>query len=228
MPKTLAVAALATTLLVPTAGRAQVAVVDEGSFTITVNGAPAGRENFWIRTTPDPRGTVYIATATSVIGGRRIEPRELAAENGSALRYDVKLTENGDVQQTSGVVDRSRMSLSVRNARGESSREFVVADGALILDEDIFHQYFFLARRGASGAVPVIVPRRNAQVTARVSTSGSEPLAIGGTTLQARHLVVAQGGVSTDVWVDADGRVLKVAIPSRGLVALRDDPPKDR
>jgi hypothetical protein len=224
----LAVAALTTILLQPATGYAQVTVVDEGSFTITVNGTAAGRENFWIRTTPDPRGTVYIATATSVIGGRRIEPRELAAENGSALRYDVKLTTNGDVQQTSGVIERSRMSMNIRNARGESAREFVVSDGALILDEDIFHQYFFLARRGTQGTVPVIVPRRNAQVTARVSTSGSEALTIGGATLQARHLVVAQGGVTTDVWVDADGRVLKVAIPSRGLIALRDDPPKDR
>ena len=32
-------------------------------------------------------------------------------------------------------------------------------------------------------------------------------------------------GVIREVWVDDAGRVLKVAIPSRNIVALRDDPP---
>jgi hypothetical protein len=36
---------------------------------------------------------------------------------------------------------------------------------------------------------------------------------------------VDAAGISTDVWLDARGRVLRVAIPSRGFVAVRDAPP---
>jgi hypothetical protein len=34
------------------------------------------------------------------------------------------------------------------------------------------------------------------------------------------------GGGDRDLWVDASGRVLKVAIPGRGLVAQRNEPPR--
>jgi len=73
----------------------------------------------------------------------------------------------------------------------------------------------------------VIVPRRNTQVTMRVADAGTEKLAIGGTTLDARHYTIADpGGADREVWADSAGRLLKVAIPSRGVVALRDDPPR--
>ena len=51
-------------------------------------------------------------------------------------------------------------------------------------------------------------------------------VSIGTTELDAKHIVVTEpSGATRDVWVDAKGRVLKVAIPSRNVVALRDDPP---
>lgn len=205
--------------------RAQVTVADEGSFTITVKGERVGRENFWIRTTPDPRGPVYIATATSIVGGRKMEPRELADPNGVPLGYDLKIS-GDDVLQLSGRIERGRMGLSVRTPRGESKREFLVSDNAVLIDDDVYHQYFFLARRKASGSVPIVIPQRNAQVMARVTQGEHEPLTIGGATVDARRLVVSEGGVTRDIWVDASGRVLKVAISSRGVVALRDDPPR--
>jgi hypothetical protein len=61
----------------------------------------------------------------------------------------------------------------------------------------------------------------------RVADAGTEKLAIGGTTLDARHYTIADpGGANREVWADSTGRLLKVAIPSRGVVALRDDPPR--
>lgn len=226
MIRSLPLAAILVATVASSSASAQVTVADEGSFTVTVKGERVGRENFWIRTTPDPRGPVYIATSTSIINGRKMEPRELADPNGVPLGYDLKISGDGDAQQISGRIERGRMSMSIRTPRGESKREFMVSDGAVLIDDDVFHQYFFLARRNSQGSVPIVIPRRNAQVMARVTQEGSEPVAIGGTTVDARHLVISETGVTRDVWVDASGRVLKVAIPSRGVIALRDDPPK--
>ena len=73
----------------------------------------------------------------------------------------------------------------------------------------------------------VIVPRRNTQVTMRIADAGADKVTVGGTALDALHYTIADpGGADRDVWADASGRLLKVAIPSRGVVALRDDPPR--
>jgi hypothetical protein len=130
-------------------------------------------------------------------------------------------------QLLSGQVQRGRFSARTQTPRGMSAREYIVADGALILDDDIFHQYFFVARADRSGTVPVVVPRRNVQVAMQVETKGFERLTIGGTPIEARRLVVIEpNGETRGVWVDGQGRVLRVAIPARGVVAQRDDPPK--
>jgi hypothetical protein len=65
------------------------------------------------------------------------------------------------------------------------------------------------------------------QVTIRVEDRGSEPVAIGGRSLQATRLLLTEpGGASREVWADANGRVLRVVIASRGIVAERDEAPR--
>jgi hypothetical protein len=211
-----------------------VTTVDEGSFSITRNGAPAGREEFSIRKTPGGEGgAVYVASATVAYDGRRLSPALRADATGSPLAYQVEVKVGSEVQERlTGQVGRGRFSALTKTPRGESAKEYVVSDGALILDDDVFHQYFFVAQSSRVGGstVAVVVPRRNAQLAMRVDERGGESVTVGGRALSARHLVLregaAPGGAERDVWVDAQGRVLKVSIPSRGIVALRDEPPR--
>lgn len=204
--------------------------MDEGSFTITRDGRPAGREEFSIRRTPGGEsGTSYVASATVSYDDRRLSPALRADAGGSPIAYQVEVRVGSEVQERlTGQVGRGRFSALTKTPRGESSKEYVVADGALILDDDVFHQYFFVAQGRRSGAVPVVVPRRNTQLTMRVEERGAEEVTIGGRRLAARHLVLRDpaGGADRDIWVDTQNRVLKVEIPSRNLVALRDDAPR--
>jgi hypothetical protein len=49
---------------------------------------------------------------------------------------------------------------------------------------------------------------------------------IGGQAIAAtRYIVSTPGAPERQVWIDATGRVLKVSVPTLGIVALRDDPP---
>ena len=221
--------AVATASILTTVASAQVVVVDEGSFSITVNGERAGREEFRIRSTPGPRGSTIIAQATvSFNDRRRVMPALSVDSLGAPLGYDVEVKNGPDTEEKlNGTISRGRISVRIRNPRGESAKEYVVANGAFILDDDVFHQYYFLARSKRTGSVPVVIPRRNVQVTFRVSSAGSESIQIGSQTLSAEKLVLTEpGGEAREVWVDSAGRVLKVVIPARGLTALRDDPPR--
>jgi hypothetical protein len=225
--KTLTLVALAATAL-PLTGRAQVATLDEGSFTVTVKGDRVAREDFRIRRTPSgPSGSEVVSTSTASYGTRRVLSQLQSDSGGAANLYVLDVRDSGTGNEHfEGAVGRNRVSAKVRNARGESLNEFMVSPGAVVIDDEVFHQYYFLTRRPA-GSVSVIVPRRNTQVVMRITDAGSDKVAIGGTSLDARHFTIADpGGADREVWADASGRLLKVAIPSRGVVAVRDDPPR--
>ena len=85
-----------------------------------------------------------------------------------------------------------------------------------------------MARHAGRGeALAVVVPRRNVQVTMRVENQGAEAVTVGGRSMAATHLVLTEpGGASRDVWADAQGRVLRVAMPGHGVVVERDEPPR--
>lgn len=210
------------------AASAQVTTVDEGSFTISRGGDRIGREEFSVRRTPGEGGAVYVASATVSYTDRRLSPALRTDEHGTPVAYQVEVRAGTEVQERlTGQVGRGRFSALTRTPRGESSKEFVVSEGAVVIDDDVFHQYFFIAMGARAGAVPVVLPRRNTQVSMRVESKGTEPLTIGGRSIEARHLVLHEpGGVDRDVWVDSANRVLKVSLPARGVVALRDDPPR--
>jgi hypothetical protein len=213
--------------LTPALVVAQVTTVDAGSFTITRDGAAAGREEFVIRSTPGPTGRQYVASATVTIADRRLAPALNTDSSGAPVKYQVETRAGGDDRELlSGQVGRGRFSARVQSARGESAKEYIVANGALILDDDVFHQYFFLSRRAPVGPVPVVVPRRSTQLTMRVEPLGGERVTVGGRALEARRFRLTEpGGTVRELWTDDAGRVLRVEIPSRGVVAVRDDPP---
>lgn len=203
-------------------------IIDQGSFTITVANQRTGREDFRIEGTPGASGALeYVARATVVFGDRRLTPALHSDSMGAPSDYQIESrgTTTGS-ERWSGKITRGRVSARINNARGESAKEYIVTDGALILDDDVFHQYYFLARRSNDARMAIVVPRRNAQLVLTVSSAGADRVTIGTKDLEARHIVLTEpSGATRDVWVDAKGRVLKVAIPARNLVAQRDDPP---
>lgn len=203
--------------------------MDQGSFTITLRGARVGREEFRIRRTPASDTSVnYVASATVTLGGRRLAPDLRTDTNGGLLAYRVDARGEGrSDERLKGAVERGLFTAVLTSPRGEAAREYVVSDGAVILDDDVFHQYYFVARHAGRDTLAVVVPRRSVQVAMRLERRGGELVTIGGRAVPATHLVLTDpAGAARDVWADADGRVLKVSLGVRGLVAERDEPPR--
>jgi hypothetical protein len=202
-------------------------IIDQGSFTITHNGQRAGREDFTIAGTPAANPQELIAKATVVYGDRRLIPELRADSQLTPYTYSVEVKNAGASQEKwRGSILRGRVSAKIENSRGEAAKEFIASEGALILDDDVYHQYYFVARKVTNGTVAVIIPRRNSQQMLKVSSAGADRVTIGTQEIEARHLVLTdESGEQRDLWVDSKARVLKVSIPSKGIVALRDDPP---
>ena len=231
LPALLALAAAPGLPGVAAAAGAQVVTVDEGSFTVTRGGAKLGREEFRIVRQPAAGGVAYVARGVGAYGERRITPALQSDSIGAPLRYQVEVRVTGAVdQRLTGQTGGGRFTAQVQTPTGEASREYLLPPASVVLDDEVYHQYYFLAlhrRRDPGAAFPVLVPRRNQQGTMRVTASVPERLTIGGQPLDAAHLTLADpSGARRDVWLDAQGRVLKVAVPASDVVALRDDPPR--
>ncbi|HEY0971533.1 MAG TPA: hypothetical protein VGE02_11255 [Gemmatimonadales bacterium] len=226
--RTVAALSLAAALVIHPAAT-QPATVDEGSFTITRGGAPAGREQFRILSTPGIDGDILKSQAAVTIDGRTITTSYATDAGGAPQSYSVEVREGGAVaERATGSGRPGRISVDAQSSTSRSAREYVASAGVLVFDDDVFHQYYFLAQRGVgNGRVPVVFPRRNVQEAMRVRQAGSDPVVIADRAVPASRLVLVEpGGAEREIWVDAENRVLKVAIPGRNLVAVRDAPPR--
>lgn len=204
------------------------AVVDEGTFTVSREGVPVGRESFRVIRAPAPGGQVYQATGTSVIGETKATSRLGTDSVGRPVAYESDVSELGQLlQRLRGRGRPGRFSVLAQTRTGESAREYVLPNGTLVLDEDVFHQFFFVGLAAQAREIVVISPRTAQQHVMRLQAGGEETVEIAGRALAARRYSLGDGQGQRKVWVDAQGRLLKVEIPDRGCVALRDDPPKN-
>lgn len=202
--------------------------LDEGTFLISRNGAPLGRESFRITQSRTPT-EAYRATAQVALGDRRIVPTLTCDSLGAPLSYDVSV----DGGPTSGARYQARarpgrFSSLLRTRDGESTREYVVPAGVIVLDDEVVHQLYFVTMGGRrSGSVTVLSPRSGVQAVARLDDLGPSTVDISGNPMPATHFALgAPGFPRREFWTDAGGRVLKVVIPERGIIAQRDEPPR--
>lgn len=215
----------------PRAVVAQVVPVDEGSFTVSRGGARLGREEFRILRQPSGATSAYVARATGVYGDRRITPALQTDAEGTPERYQVEVRRGGAVeQQVSAQTAGTHFRAQTRTDAGEAAREYLIEPGTVVIDDELYHQYYFLVRRAAGGngaRVSVLAPRRNAQSVVTVTLDGTERVNVGGRPIEARHYVLTDRAAGRrEVWADAQGRVLRVVLPAEGIEAVRDDVPR--
>lgn len=222
------VVALLLTLVADTAAAQSSAVVDEGTFSVSQKGAPIGRESFRIIRAPAPGGQVFLATGTSVLGDTKVTTRLGTDSSGVPVSYETEHRQQGQlVQRLQGRGRPGRFSVLKHTKRGESAREYVLNNGALLMDEDVFHHFYFVPIVAKYDNLVVIAPRSADQGRFRVEARGSENVDIAGRSIPAsRFALIDSEDRSGEVWIDDKGRLLKVAISEKGLVALRDDPPR--
>ena len=215
-------AALVAATLGPALAGAQVATVDRGAFTILRDDRPVGREEFEIRSMPGIDGASLEARGTATVDGRAVTTTLSTSANGTPQSYRVEVRAGGEVaERATGQAAPGRLRVEAQSAGGRAAREFANGEATVVLDDGVFHHYYFLARRASAGGATAIVPRRSAQASLRVSGGEAASVSVGGREVPAtRHAVTGGDGPARTIWVDGEGRLLRVA--AGGLVAVRD------
>jgi len=221
-------AIIATTLACAGILPAQVTTIDEGSFTLYVKGEQVGREHFSIHRAPDAGGFSILAQSNVSRGDRTLAAALRTDTLGRLLGYSLNIRDSsGANTSVSATISGGRVRVRVATAVGDASGEMRLDPQAVVLDEEVVHQYYFVARHLAAGHVQVLVPGKMARDSLRLGTRGQGPVEVGNGTVPGTHLTVVDGsGILTDLWVDRMGRVLRLAVPARNFVAVRDEPPR--
>lgn len=206
--------------------------IDEGTFRLVIDGREVGTERFAIQlrgsgptaeTTATGSVTLDSATGEDVtttvsFSGLDLRPAQYTVSVGG---------EGGD--RLSGRVSGRRVSARIVSTAGENVREYLVSEGAIIIDDAVAHQHYFLARRVRAGEmrVPVIVPRDASQAWVEVEVLPAETLTVAGTPVECRKLRLTGGsGGARILWTDDADRIIRFEIPDRSFVAERTAVPR--
>lgn len=205
---------------------AQTVTLDEGTFRVLVGGIEVGTETFTIRQNGSGLDATIIAngrTVTNGEGGTRALNASLEIA-GASLRpagYVIRV-EGGD--QIKGTFLGRRVTAITVSSTAERVREYLVSEGAIVVDETVAHQHYFLARRVPDGGtrVPLVTPSENRQSFVEVTVEADSPTTIGGERVRAfRYHVIPAQGDERFFWADESGRVLRLEIPTRDLIVER-------
>ena len=226
-PRAMALLTLALLLASSKPASAQGIVVDEGTFELSIRGQPAGTEDFLIRRSSAGPDAQIIATAEVSINGPQgqLELRPALQVLGQTLAVSAYQTKVSGAREEEVFVTAGdgRFLLRIRSTRGEQERELRAAPGMLVLDTGVAHQHFFLSLRLMSGNGPLvaIVPREGRQVEVTLVESSQETIQIAGQAVESERLSLTVDQDSRDIWVDSEGRVLRVSDSASGYSAVR-------
>ncbi len=207
------------------------ATPDVGSFTILRDGSRVGREQFSLRRVSSPDGIEFELRAESAIGERRLATRLEIDSAGTPMRYSAEVREGtAVVLKLGGQRVRGRFATLARTDRGEAAREYLLPDGTLVLEDQSFHQAAVLwlgPDRLINEPRSALAPMDNSERSIRVTLeSATDMVVVAGVRLSASRWAVDDPRNARVIWTDADGRILRVLIPSLGLEAVRDDVPR--
>jgi hypothetical protein len=198
--------------------------IDEGVFVVRVDTQEVARESFRLSHGRLSRGETGWILATTIRYDRArpvIVLAPILEVNGDTmpvtLQYDV-----ADPRQPSrilGELGRGRFTVRLVARATERAREFSTGDKAVVLDDSVFALYMFAAWRAAAGPTPLtaIFPRALRRDLVQVQDRGQASTSLNRDPARLRHITVDGGPETVHLWLDDNGRLMKVEIPSRHL-----------
>ena len=207
--------------------------LDQGTFTLYLNGTRIGEERFVIRQESDRDSGLVMVSAAEInlkLDGRtmRIQAAlEAAGTPPTPRRYEAKIN-GSDLTTIVATVLPDRVVLHVQSPEGEEMKQLLVPGESAILDRYIAHHYFFACKLlgdRSSAEINAIVPRDRTQRPLRIEDLGPESVPINGQELRLRHITMTDREETVHhVWLDGD-KVMKVEVPLAGFGADRSDLP---
>ncbi len=198
------------------------APLDSGVFVVRQDTVEIARESF--RLLAGRAGGFTLTATTRYDRGRPVVVLtpviEFTADSQFAtLQYDI--ADPREPLRILGQLGRGRVTLRYLAHAIERAREFPAGAATVVLDDSVFALYQAAAWRPGI-TVTVIYPRGAHRATLIARDLGVEATTVNRDPASLRHLVLS-GGTNGPVhlWLSADGRLLKVEVPGRRVVAER-------
>lgn len=197
--------------------------LDAGTYEVLLNGELVGLERFVVQSDGAAvRAAARITSSHEAAGIVAGEVRLLLDPAYRPDRYELKPS-GGDLGSIVGLRRANRLRMQTESEEGERVKEFVAPGDLVILERGFAHHYFLLlglVRESSGGQqLSLVVPSEGRQFRATIRDEGED--SVPGQAVTARRYVVEGGGETHTLWASADGRVLRVEIPTLGWTARR-------
>lgn len=217
-----AVAATLLALLVEAPAPASAQEIDAGRLAIEEGGARVGTESYRIWR---DAGTVRARARITGEGGGGSGATEFLLQTDANFRPVLyKVVGNGG-EAAEATLTGDRLNLHVTTSGGERWKEFLARGSVAILEPRVAHHYLLVIRalrEAAPGSrITVIVPTRTEQTPLVVSAREADQVTIGDRRVAATRYDLELLGSTRRVWVDGNGRLLRLEDPASGRVATR-------
>jgi hypothetical protein len=139
-----------------------------------------------------------------------------------ALAFDV--TANGKSQRITGQPGPGRFTLRYVAPGLERAREVAAGPQIVVADDSVFSLYLFAAwqARSTPRSVTAIFARSAVRVTLTVTDQGVEATTLNRDPATLHHVLISGGPMGpVHVWLDTEGRLMKVEAPDQTLRAER-------
>lgn len=209
-------------------------VIDEGVLVVRRDSQEVARESFHLRERRpgDPSGGWLLDASARWPGpGNRttvLTPvLELGADTApAALAYEV--VADGKSEHITGQPGPGRFTLRYLLPGVERARELPGGPHIVIADDSVFSLFLlvaWLAPRGPDSGpthVTAILPRMSSRATLTLTDLGIAATTVNRDPALLRHVLIAGGPMGpVHVWLDRDGRLMKIEMPERSLRAER-------
>ncbi len=206
----------------PLAAVRQGSLLDQAVFVISRQGRVVGREEFSLRTGRQSGNDGFTMNATGYYPPSRARPTvmsviELRPDSQPVrARFDM----GPDQPLAFVVIDPRRVTVRTVSPTGESARQYPGSPRTLIRDEQLLTLFSFLPGT-TGGSVTLLNPRSGEREVIELRDLGFESTDVDGESQRLRHVTLGSGDSERHLWYDAAGHLIKVAIPSQQLTAVR-------
>jgi len=215
-------------LLAPPGAAQEDRQLDGGTFEHFVGGSYAGAETFAVRQRGDD--VIAVGRITREGGPGTLQALEVGFRLdglGRLVRYELH-TREGPAMHV--VVNRtgSRLRVTTATPEGERVTEFQASGSLLVLEREIAHHYYELARllretaEPRSLALEALVPSEGRKVALRVTNLSRDTVSVGDAQVASTRYELRLGDETTYLWIaTSNGRITRVASPDRRWSAVR-------
>lgn len=203
--------------------------VDEGTLVVREDTVEIAREAFRLTAVGTGAGVTRWKLATTIRYDRTrpvvvLDPIVELGPDSSPVSLEYTVADPREPLRILGQLTRGRFVVRLLGRRTERAREFPAPPPTAVVDDSVFALYLPVAWQGRPRPVTVtaIFPRAGRRELLTVQDLGVQSTTLNRDPAALRHITVTGGEAGlVHVWLAADGRLAKVEVPSRRLVAER-------